>query len=155
MNHYSQTDRSSDRSARHASGRLTAAFTLALMAAVLQLAGCGDSGTGSSAGAGSAVAAGLAGSCNNVASGFCNEFTGSSYKPASVQRSCEAQKMLFLSGACPAEGRVGTCLVYKGKSTESYYRYYGNFPGAAVSGGAATAAEGQCGRALKGEWRPH
>lgn len=98
----------------------------------------------------------IAGSCNNAASGFCNEFTGSSYKAASVQRACERQKMVFLAGACPAEGRVGSCLTSKGKSTESHYRYYTKFPGFGITprGGAATAAESQC-TDLKGEWTPN
>lgn len=98
----------------------------------------------------------IAGSCNNAASGFCNEFTGSSYKSASAQRVCEGQKMIFLAGACPTEGRVGSCLVYKGKSTESHNRYYTKFPGFGITptGGVAAAAESQCTK-LKGEWTPN
>lgn len=65
--------------------------------------------------------------------------------------------MMFLSGACPTEGRVGTCLVNKGKSTESRYRYYTSFPGSGIvpAGGAAAAAASQCTRTLKGEWTPN
>jgi hypothetical protein len=150
MNHHSSTDLGSASSLQHASRQLTVALALAYMAAVVQLTGCSDSGTNRSS---NSAAAGLVGSCNNAASGFCNEFTGSSYKAASVQQSCVRQKMLFLSGTCPAAGRVGTCLIYKGKNTESRYRYYTNFPGVAVRSGAAAAAEDQC-RRLKGEWRP-
>jgi hypothetical protein len=57
----------------------------------------------------------LVGSCSNVSSGFCNEFTGSSYTTKAVQRTCEKNKMVFLSGACPVENRVGSCLVYAGR----------------------------------------
>ncbi len=127
---------------------MTAALALTLLLAALHLAGFRVHGTSS------ATAAELAGSCNNVASGFCNEFTGSSYQAASVQRTCEGQKMLYLAGACPTEKRVGTCLVYQGKNTESFYRYYANFPGVTVSGGAEAAAESQC-KKLKGEWQSH
>jgi hypothetical protein len=97
-----------------------------------------------------------AGSCNNPASGFCNEFTGSSYKTERVQRTCKGQGGVFLAGACPAEGRVGACLVYKGRNDESLYRYYKNFPGFGVKpkGGVAAAAESQCAD-LKGAWTPN
>ena len=52
--------------------------------------------------------------------------------------------------------RVGTCLVYKGRSDESRYRYYTNFPGFGVKpkGGVAVAAESQCAK-LKGTWTPN
>lgn len=64
--------------------------------------------------------------------------------------------MIYLAGACPTEGRVGTCLVYKGRKNESRYRYYTNFPGFGIKpkGGAAAAAERQCAK-LKGEWTPN
>jgi len=100
--------------------------------------------------------AGIAGSCENTASGFCNEFTGSSYQTANVERSCKRQKMTFLAGACPTAGRVGSCLMYKGKNNESYYRYYSRFPGLGIKpkGGAAAAAEQQCAK-MKGAWTPN
>lgn len=98
----------------------------------------------------------VAGSCNNPASGFCNEFTGSAYKAANVEKSCKKQKLAFLAGACPTEGRVGSCLVYKGKNSESVYRYYTNFPGYGIKpkGGAAAEAQQQCAK-MKGEWAPN
>ena len=110
----------------------------------------------SSANAGVATPATIAGSCNNPASGFCNEFTGSSYKAERVKRSCKGQGGAFLAVACPTEGRVGTCLVNKGRNDESLYRYYKNFPGFGVKpkGGVAAAAESQCSK-LKGEWTPN
>ena len=97
-----------------------------------------------------------AGSCNNRAGGFCNEFTGPSYKAANVEKSCTKQKMAFLAGACPAEGRVGSCIVYKGRNDESSYRYYGSFPGYGVKpkAGVVAEAEKQCSM-LKGAWSPN
>ena len=141
MNHHSHTG--------------TTLFMMMLAAAVAQLAGCSDGDAGNSTSPSGSTPATVAGSCNNAASGFCNEFTGSSYKAASVQRVCDGQKMKFQAGACPTEGRVGSCLVYKGKKTESRYRYYTNFPGFGVTpkGGVAAAAESQCSK-LKGEWTP-
>jgi hypothetical protein len=98
----------------------------------------------------------IAGSCNNAASGFCNEFTGSSYKAANVERSCSKQKLTYLAGACPTKGRVGSCLVYKGKNNESYYRYYASFPGFGIKpkGGVAEEAKEQC-TSMKGLWIPN
>jgi hypothetical protein len=98
----------------------------------------------------------IAGSCENTASGFCNEFTGSSYKAANVEKSCKGQKMTFLTGACSTVGRVGSCLTYKGKNNESYYRYYTSFPGFGIKpkGGVAVEAEKQCAK-MKGEWTPN
>jgi len=103
------------------------------------------------------IPAPTAGSCNNATSGFCNEFTGSSYKIERVKKSCkEGQGVMYLVGSCPTEKRVGTCIVYKGKNTESNYRYYSNFPGYGIKpvGGVAVAAETQCTK-LKGEWIPN
>ena len=103
-----------------------------------------------------ANSASSAGGCNNAPMGFCNEFTGSSYKAAAVQRSCEAQKLQFVPGACPAEGRVGACLVYKGKDSESNNVYYSNFPGMQhgdLANVTASAAK-QCTR-MKGELHPN
>ena len=98
----------------------------------------------------------IAGSCNNTASGFCNEFTGASYKSANVEKSCKRQKMKFLAGACPTEDMVGSCLMYKGKSSESSYRYYPGFPGFGIKpkSGVVAEAERQCVK-MKGEWIPH
>jgi hypothetical protein len=75
------------------------------------------------------------------------------YKADKVQTSCQRQGMKFLPGACPAQGRVGTCTVYKGKNTESQYRYYNNFPGYGIKpkDGVAAEAARQCGK-LKGVW---
>ena len=97
-----------------------------------------------------------AGSCNNEKMGFCNEFTGSFYKEASVQRSCATQKVKYVPGACPAKNRVGACLVYKGKDSESNYVYYTNFPGMRLRDGATVTSEAakQC-ASLKGEWHPN
>jgi len=87
-----------------------------------------------------------AGGRNDPKNGFCNEFGGSSYK-------AEGGKQ---AGGCPTEGRVGTCLVHKGRGNESRYRYYTDFPGFGVKpkGGAAVAAGRQCAK-LKGEWTPN
>ena len=100
--------------------------------------------------------ASIAGSCNNTVSGFCNEFTGSSYKAANVEKSCKRQKTTYLAGVCSTQGRVGSCLMYKGKNNESYYRYYASFPGFGVKpkGGVAAEAEKQCTK-MKGEWIPN
>ncbi|MEK6696588.1 MAG: hypothetical protein AABY98_05450 [Candidatus Deferrimicrobiota bacterium] len=131
-------------------------FLLMLAALFLPLASFGGDGNSSSTNASVATPATIAGSCNNPASGFCNEFTGSSYKAARVKRACKGQGVVFLAGACPTEGRVGTCLVYKGRNDESRYRYYTNFPGFGTKpkGGVAAAAESQCAK-LKGEWTPN
>jgi hypothetical protein len=122
---------------------------LMLAAAVLPLAGCG----GSSSPTNASITT-IAGSCNNAASGFCNEFTGSAYKPAGVERACKRPGVNFLAGACPTDGQIGTCLVLKGQNSESYYRYYASFPGSGITpaGGAAAEAERQCTLSLKGEW---
>jgi len=98
----------------------------------------------------------IAGSCNNTAGGFCNDFTGSSYKTANVEKSCKRQMLTFLAGVCPTEGRVGSCLMYKGKNNESYYRYYTSFPGFGIKpkGGVAAEAEKQCTK-MKGVWIPN
>ncbi len=115
----------------------------------------GVAGTGSTNTA--ATSSVPAGSCGNSASGFCNEFTGSSYKVERVKKSCrEGNGVKYLAGACPTEGRIGTCTVYKGKNSESKYRYYVNFPGFGIkpAGSAAVAAQNQCTK-LKGEWIPN
>jgi hypothetical protein len=102
------------------------------------------------------VQASIAGSCNNTAGGFCNEFTGSAYKTEKVQKSCQRQNMTFLAGSCPSTKQVGTCIVYQGKNSESQYHYYNNFPGYGIKPkeGVAGAAERQCGK-LKGAWSPN
>ena len=99
------------------------------------------------------VHATTAGSCNNAAGGFCNEFNGNSYKADRVEKSCQRQGMKFLSGACPVKEHVGSCTVFKGKNTESQYHYYSNFPGYGVKpkDGVAAEAARQCSR-LKGVW---
>lgn len=98
----------------------------------------------------------IAGSCNNTAIGFCSEFTGSSYKAVNVEKSCTRQKMTFLTGKCPTEGRVGSCLMYKEENNQSYYRYYTNFPGFGINpkGGVTAAAEKQSTQ-MNGEWVPN
>ena len=131
------------------------------LALVLALVGCGggDSGSTVDAGSGPITTRGHAGSCHNAAGGFCNEFSGSSYTVDSVQKSCgviggmRIEGPMFLPGLCPTEGRVGTCLVNKGKGSESPYRYYANFPGdgKATKDSAAASAEMQC-KLIKGEW---
>lgn len=146
-------------------------FMMVGAAAVLQLAGCGDGGkSGTTAGTttgtgGAAVAdrapspsvsstsARVAGSCNNAASGFCSDYTGSKYKAETVRQACDQQKIAFGTDACPVAGRVGTCVMNQGKNNESLYRYYTDFPGFGIKpkGGAVTAAEEQCAR-LKGVW---
>ena len=131
-------------------------FLWMLAALLLPLASFGGEVNRSSANVSVATPSTIAGSCNNPASGFCNEFTGSSYKAERVKRTCKGQGGTFLAGACPTEGRVGTCRVYKGRNDESLYRYYKNFPGFGVKpkGGVAAAAESQCSK-LKGEWTPN
>jgi len=131
-------------------------FLLMLAALFLPLASFGGDGNSSSTIAGVATPSAIAGSCGNPASGFCNEFTGSSYRAERVERTCKRQGGTFLAGVCPTEGRVGTCRVYKGRNDESLYRYYKNFPGFGVKpkGGVAAAAESQCSK-LKGEWTPN
>ena len=126
-----------------------------ITAVVWQLLGPGTAAAGTPPGAAGAEPATMAGSCRNAAGGFCNEFTGASFKPASVQRACRGQKVAYLAGACPAAERVGSCLLNGGKNTESRYRYYTGFPGHGVraKGGVAAEAERQCAR-LKGEWTP-
>ena len=121
----------------------TTAFILSLVTVLMPLISNGGSSTA------------LVGSCNNISGGFCNEFTGSSYTTKAVQRSCEKQKMVFIGGACPAENRVGSCLVYAGQIYESSYRYYANFPGTHTTREkATTAATKQC-TSLKGAWKPN
>lgn len=133
---------------KHHSGRIISIMLL-LSAAALLLAS-------DSKNANATTPPALAGSCLNSASGFCNEFTGSSYKADRVARSCEQQRMTFLAGECPTGERVGTCLVYKGKDSESYYRYYPRFPGFGMTPAAGVAAEAQrqCTQ-LQGEWTPN
>ena len=136
--------------------RTGTSFLWMLIALLLPSAGFGADGDRSSTNAGVATPSAIAGSCSNPASGFCNEFTGSSYRAERVKRTCKGQGGTFLAGACPTEGRVGTCLVNKGRNDESLYRYYKNFPGFGVKpkGGVAAAAESQCSK-LKGEWTPN
>ena len=136
--------------------RTGTSFLLMLAALFLPLASFGGDGNSSSTIAGVATPSAIAGSCGNPASGFCNEFTGSSYRAERVERTCKRQGGTFLAGACSTEGRVGTCRVYKGRNDESLYRYYKNFPGFGVKpkGGVAAAAESQCSK-LKGEWTPN
>ena len=128
----------------------TAFFAFTLTVFGMSLVGCGDR---SDAGYNSAPSAG---SCNNAPMGFCNEFTGSSYDAKSTRRVCESQKNQFMSGTCPTESRVGACLVYKDKKTESNYVYYASYPGIRLRGGAAAVTEAakQCVQ-LKGEWHPN
>lgn len=133
------------------------AVMLLFAVAFLPLACFAGAGSSNAANMSVATPATSAGSCNNSASGFCNEFTGSSYKVERVKRSCkEGNGVKYLAGACPTEERIGTCVVYKGKNTESIYRYYKNFPGFGIkpTGGVATAAKNQCTK-LKGEWIPN
>jgi hypothetical protein len=121
----------------------------------LLAAACGQAGANPTASPGPATPAPAAGSCHNAAGGFCNEFSGAAYRAERVRRSCEKQKQAFLPGACPTEGRVGACLVLRGKNTESRYLYYAAFPGYGVKprDGVAAEAARQC-TGLKGEWTP-
>lgn len=124
--------------------RTTTLFMLMLVVAVLPLASCG----------GSTTPAAVAGSCNNVASGMCMEYTGADYQVLTMQRLCESQKSTYLIGACPTEGLVGSCLWNKGKRSEVTSRYYTTFPGFGVTllaEGVAAAGEEQC-TMVKGEW---
>lgn len=95
----------------------------------------------------------IAGSCNNEAGGFCVEYTGADYQSSRVEKTCTSQKNIFIAGSCPAADRVGTCLVYKGKRSEAYYRYYSGFPGYGVTPkeGVVAAGKEQCAK-LKGDW---
>ncbi len=137
---------------RYSASRFSGALRLALSVALLTSCGAEES---SSSDGGGAASSSIAGSCNNEPSGFCVEYTGAEYQAPRVQKTCEAQKNTFLAGACPAAGRVGSCLVYAGKHSEARYRYYTGFPGFGVTPpqGVAVAAEEQC-RDLKGEWEP-
>jgi hypothetical protein len=127
------------------------AAVLLLMASLL-LASCGEGGSGGTAIAAATVSGG---SCNYTATGNCMEYTGAAWKGMTMQRLCESQKGVFLTGACPAEGRLGMCLKAKGSKDESRLGYYANFPGYGVKlTPAAVATEGaeQCTKSLKGEW---
>ncbi|HVU03431.1 MAG TPA: hypothetical protein VHE30_16845, partial [Polyangiaceae bacterium] len=101
-----------------------------LIALVATLAvACSDEGSGTGTapvGGGGRSGGEFAGSCDNAPAGFCNEFTGSGYTAAKTQSDCEAlgANIQYLPGRCPTDGRVGTCVVYAGKASESYYRYY-------------------------------
>lgn len=126
---------------------------------ILAILGCAACASSSGADNAAAAPAKLVGSCSNASAGFCNEFTGSGYTAASVEKDCKAlgAGIVFLPGACPTDSRVGTCLVRKSTSTESYYRYYASFPGTGTTtpSSAAAAAEKQCAGSLKGEWAPN
>lgn len=132
---------------------------LVMLLGALACTSCSSSSSGADNADAAAAPATLAGSCNNAGSGFCNEFTGSGYTAAGVEKDCNAlgAGIVFLPAACPTDSRVGTCLVRKGTSTESYYRYYANFPGGgtATPTSAAAAGEKQCTGTLKGGWTPN
>ncbi len=100
-----------------------------------------------------AASTNIAGSRQNEAGGFCVEYTGADYQSARVEKTCTSQKNAFIAGACPAGGRVGTCVVYKGKRSEASYRYYSGFPGYGITPkeGVVVASQDQCGK-LKGAW---
>ena len=95
---------------------------------------------------GAVAALSVKGSCNNAPRGFCNDFSGSQYTAAQVEAACKMQGVAYSAGACPAAGRVGSCLVQAGQPLESHYRYYGAFPG------GKAAAETQCKGLLRGSW---
>lgn len=115
-----------------------------MIASALSVASCGGSGSADSI---------IVGSCETTATGFCIDY-GADFKGATLERLCKSQKGEYSAGVCPAEGRVGSCLVNKGKKSVSTYRYYAGFPGFGVTpeGGAAAAAEEQCVKSIKGEW---
>ena len=122
-----------------------AATSLLLISTVLTMAGCG--------GGGASNTAVIAGSCNTPANGFCVEY-GAGYKELTLDRLCKSQKGEHSTGACPVEGRAGSCLVKKGEKSASTYRYYAGFPGYGVTPpkGVAAAAKEQCVNSIKGEW---
>ena len=129
----------------------TTNISVTLLFAMVAIATSGCDGTTSNATAPTQIA----GSCNSEANGFCVEYTGADYQLSRVEKSCASQKTAFIAGPCPAADRVGTCLVYKGKRSEAYYRYYSGFPGYGVTPkeGVVAAGKEQCAQ-LKGDWIP-
>ena len=97
----------------------------------------------------------VAGSCNNAASGFCSDYTGSQNNAETVQQACSQQQITFGAGACPVAGRVGTCVMNQGSNNKSRCRYYTGFPefGIKPQGGTVAAVEEQCTR-FNGTWMP-
>lgn len=107
----------------------------------------------SCSGGGTSDATAIVASCNTPATGICIEY-GPGYKDLTLERLCKSQKGEHSTGACPVEGRAGSCLVKKGEKLAATYRYYPSFPGYGVAlgdGVAAVAAE-QCVKTVKGEW---
>ena len=124
----------------------TATASFLTITSSLLMASCSGSGGGSS----EAI---IVGSCNTTATGFCVDY-GADYKGLTLEKLCKSQKGEYSAGACPVEGRAGSCLVNKGKKTAAIYRYYPAFPGYGVSlgDGVAAAAQEQCEKSIKGEW---
>lgn len=117
-----------------------------LIASALTLASCG--GKGDAGGD-----ARIVGSCNTAATGMCIEY-GAGYEGLTLDRLCASQKGVYsAAGACPAEGRAGSCRVERKKAV-STYRYYAGFPGYGVTlpEGVAAAAEEACVNTIKGAW---
>lgn len=130
-------------------------FMFLLATTTLPLKSFGADGSANSTSASTTEPSVTAGSCWNPAGGFCNEFTGTSYTATTTKRICDGQGLRYLPGTCPPEGQLGTCLMYKGLSTESKYHYYTNFPGFRNNtNGSIAAAKDQCSNLLKGEWVP-
>lgn len=121
------------------------ARSLLLCIGSLLMAGCGSSGNTDKAA--------IAGSCNTPANGICVEY-GADYEGLTLDRLCKSQKGEHSTGACPAAGRAGSCLVNTGKKGAATYHYYDGFPGYGVTPpeGVAAAAKEQCVNSVKGEW---
>lgn len=129
--------------------RIVASITV--LASSLLLNACGDKGAELSA---SNSLSG--GSCHVVATGNCMEYTGAAWKGMTMQRLCESQKGVYAAGACPSEGKLGSCLKSKGTKDENRLNYYTSFPGYGVKlTPDAVVKEGQeqCTKTIKGEWR--
>lgn len=129
---------------RRHSKTVTASF-LTITSSLL-MASCSGSGGASSEDL-------IVGSCNTTATGICIDY-GEKYEGLTLERLCKSQKGEYSAGACPVEGRAGSCLVRKDKKSDATYRYYSGFPGygVALGDGVAAVAKEQCVNSIKGEW---
>ncbi|MBI5517297.1 MAG: hypothetical protein HY909_26225 [Deltaproteobacteria bacterium] len=66
------------------------------------------------------------GSCNVPSTGTCTDYTGSAWQvPSSGQRACAmVPGGSYTQAVCGSSGRVGTCRVQAGSSSELSVRYY-------------------------------
>jgi hypothetical protein len=93
---------------------------------------CSSSDSGSPSGGG-----GDKGSCSIVGGKSCFDYPGSGFTAANVQTACDAIHGTHSATACTADGRVGSCRVMVGSSTEQIVRYY-------ASGFTAASAQTNC-----------